>query len=409
MIGQALHTGSVSEVVPVVPRPDVRAPLAMERLLEHARSQEMRTEAALLGALSASLGPRWQRLVSSDFEGYDTQFIYERFVGITWRDVCGALRATGKVLPIDVLRALFEVMFDGFAPLAESPLRRVRHLHLTDRSIGLGIDRQWRFAIGGLNHWLTDLYPPELEGDPEFYRPLAPDVMFLLSPEAFQGRPETPASLATRASLLGWQLATGGYHPYRGNRFEIFPSITRYSKSEVRVPLDVHPQVSAAFARVMLKGITFSGHRHGSLAELRAALDSTWPAPAASEERVFDLLTTLCWKYVQQQLHALRREPMLPIRWDGVWDASRTPEEGLAVLEDQFLERHVSLADLPTRGAIAMEPEPEVPLPGIAPPSPPPPRPPTARTPRVNLAGSTEERPARPGLLSRLLAFFGRT
>ncbi|MFO0598432.1 MAG: hypothetical protein U0228_24210 [Myxococcaceae bacterium] len=46
--------------------------------------------------------------------------------------------------------------------------------------------------------------------------------------------------------MLGRQLATGGYHPYRGNRFEIFPSITRYSKSEVRVPLDVHPQVSAA-------------------------------------------------------------------------------------------------------------------------------------------------------------------
>lgn len=346
MIGAPLHTGTVSEVVPVAPRPDVRGPLVMERLLQFCRDQDTRDDAASLGLLASALGPSWQRLVSSHFDDYDAQYIFERFVGLTLRDVCSALRTSGRVLPLDVARAIAESILDGFSALDGQPSTPQRPLQLTDRSLGLGINREWRFALGGLNHWLGD-YQRRVT-DVENSEPLSPDVTFFLSPEAFQARDETPASLATRVSLFIWQMVAT-YHPYRGNRFQVFESMTRFSLDQLRVRLEVHPDVTPALSDVLRKGVRFSGDRFANLAELRAALSTAWPKPAASKEVVFQTLVSIGWNALQAQLHLLRREPMLPIRWDGVWDASRTPEEGLAVLEDQLLELLLPIDSFPKR------------------------------------------------------------
>ncbi|MFT3710053.1 MAG: hypothetical protein QM817_20665 [Archangium sp.] len=338
----------MSEVVPVAPQPNVRAPLVMERLLQFCRDDDTRRDAEVLGDIASSLGPSWQNLVSCNFEGYDAQYILERFVGLTLRDLCAALRSQTRVLPLDVARSIAEVVLDAVAAMEGKPSSPDRPLPLTDRSIGLCINREWRFALGNLNHWLAD-YRRRLTADaPENSEPLSPDVMFFLSPEAFQARDETSASLATRAALFIWQLIAT-YHPYRGNRFEVFASVTRYNRNDVRVPLEVHPDVPKALVEVMKKGVRFSGDRFANLRELRAALDAAWPKPAAPANVVFQTVISAAWPTLQQQLHGLRREPMLPIRWDGVWDASRTPEEGLAVLEDQFLELLLPIDTFPKR------------------------------------------------------------
>jgi hypothetical protein len=401
VIGAPLHTGETSEVIPVAPRADVRAPLVMERLLQSRATPDMREEAEALGTIARSLGPAWQRLISSEFTGYDAQYIYERFVGVTLRDLSLALRNSGRALPLDVVRTIAGVLFDGFASLSLGA-RPNRPLPLTDRSVGLGIDGQWRFAIGGLNHWLADVIPPELVADPEYDGNVSPDTLFFFSPESVSGRIEHDGSVASRAALLLWQLVTGGFHPYRGSRFAIFPSLTRYTRSEVRVPVEVHPQMTPALARVLGQGVLFSGERFTNLDGFREALDAVWPSPPASRERTFDLIASLAWSTMQKQIEALKREPMLPIRWDGVWSASRTPEEGLAVLEDQLLERLITVSSLPSRGPLPEQTEfPEAHV--EAPPAPTPPLPPTAAVPpRVNLS------PRRTGLLARLLAFFGR-
>ncbi len=402
VIGAPLHRSLTSEVIPVAPRADVRAPLVMERLLPSARSEEMLAEAAALGAIARELGPPWQRLISSDFGGYDAQYIYERFVGVTLRDVSHALRTSGRVLPMDVLRAIAETIFEGLAPLARVP-PRARPLLLTDLSVGLGIDGAWHFAVGGLNQWLTDVVPPDIAGEPEYDGNLSPDSLFFLSPEAISGRPETPGSVATRAALLLWQLVTGGFHPYRGGRYEMFPSLTRYSRSEVRVPVELHPHVGAPLAAVLAQGVRFSGDRFPDLQALQEALAPLWPEPRASPQRTFDVICGLCWPVMQRQLQALRREPLLPIHWDGVWPSSRTPEEGLAVLEDQLLERLVAVTTLPARGELPEAPPPDpAATPSFLVPA----------RPRVNLAALAST-PAsatarRVGLLARLLAFFGR-
>ena len=394
MIGQPLHTGTVSEVCPVAPRPEVKAPLVMERLLQFARTPEMLTEAQLRGELAASLGPSWQRLVSADFGTFDGQYIYERFVGLTLRDVSLSLRNTNRVLPMDVLRRVSEITLDGLEALEGRNVDPNRPIHLSDRSVGLGLDRRWRFAIGALNHWLADVRVP-LEENSE---PLSPDVMFFLSPEAFQAREETSASVATRGGLFVHQLTTGGFHPYRGNQFQIFPSVTRYTRSEIRVPVTVHPEMTPLLERALVKGVNFAGERFGSIAELKAELSRHWPKPAASDERTFSTLISVCWGSLQRQLHALRREPLLPIFWENVWSASRTPEEGLAVLEDQFLEALVPTHELPARFAFEEQPD-EVAEP-VAPAQVPP-----TDAPRVTINVA----PRRVGLLARLLSIFGRT
>lgn len=355
----------------------------------------MLAEARLRGELAASLGPSWQRLVSADFGTFDGQYIYERFVGLTLRDVSLGLRATNRVLPMDVLRRVAEITLDGLEALEGRNVDPSRPIHLSDRSIGLGIDRRWRFAIGALNHWLADVRVPNEENS----EPLSPDVMFFLSPEAFQAREETPASLATRGALFLHQLVTGGFHPYRGNPFEIFPSVTRYTRSEIRVPVSVHPEMTPRLEHALVKGVTFAGERFGSIAELRAELAKHWPRPAASDERTASTLINVCWGPLQRQLHALRREPLLPIFWENVWSASRTPEEGLAVLEDQFLESLAPTSELPQRLEFEQHAhevvEPPLPQhPGVAPPA-----------PRVTINVA----PRRPGLLARLLSIFGRT
>ena len=367
----------------MAPRADVRAPLVMERLLE--RDPMLLARTAGIVELARRLPAPWQRLVSAELSNMEAQLIYERFVGVTLRDLSTALRATGRVLPVEVLRAVIEQICDGLGalpPVTEATM-------LSDRSVGLSIDGQWRFAPGALNHWLVHGYPGTLiEADVD---PVTPDSVFFLSPEGISGRPETPASLPSRAALFAWQLATGGFHPYRGDRNSIMASITRFSRDEVRVPLSVHPDLTPAIIEVLTRGVSFSRNRFVDLASFRVTLDAAWPVPPASSARTLEVIASLTWSTVQKELRLLKREPMLPIRWDGVWSASRTPEEGIAVLEDQLLERLEPVDRYPRRGPIEdpthdVSPQPSAPpVPILIPPAVP-----------------------RAGLLQRFLALFRR-
>lgn len=91
---------------------------------------------------------------------------------------------------------------------------------------------------------------------------------------------------------------------------------------------------------------------------------------------------------MRKELQLLKREPLLPIRWDGVWSAARTPEQGIAVLEDHLLERLEPLDRFPRRGPMDDPSDPEPPVYAPGPPAP------TA--------------PHRAGLLERFLALFRR-
>jgi hypothetical protein len=391
VIGSPLSIGRVSEVVPVAPRADVRGPLVMERLLPMVQSPELLERTAEIAELARSLPSPWQRLVSADITGMENHLIYERFVGVTLREVSTALRTTGRVLPMDVLRSVVEHVCEGLSVLPV-PTGHDTQYRLSDRSIGLSINGQWHFALGALNHWLVDVRPHELAV--EATDPSSADIIFFLSPEGIAGRRQTAASFPSRAALFAWQMTTGGFHPYRGGRHETAASLTRYSRDNPRVPLTVHPQMTPALAQVLERGASFAAHRYADLAEFRAALDAVWPLPAATAERTLEVIASITWSAMQKELQTLKREPLLPIRWDGVWSASRTPEEGIAVLEDQLLERLEPLERFPRRGAFeesfvttppAPELEPELP----AEPAPAPVQP-------------------REGFLQRLLALFRR-
>ena len=389
VIGSPLSVGRVSEVVPVAPRADVRAPLVMERLLiPMVRDAQLLERTAEIAALSRQLPASWQRLVSAELSNMEAQLIYERFVGVTLRDLSVALRTSGRVLPLDVLRAVIEHICAGFSALPTG----TQGVLLSDRSVGLSIDGQWRFALGALNHWLVNLITPELAADPE-YDATSPDTVFLMSPEGISGRPETEASLVTRSALLGWQIATGGFHPYRGGRRGMMPSLTRYTRSEVRVPLSVHPELPGELVDVLTRGILFSGNRFPDLTAFRAALDGAWPGPAASPAHTLEVVASITWAAMQKELLLLKREPLLPIRWDGVWTASLTPEQGIAVFEDQLLERLEPIEHLPRRGRVEEQADP---LPG----------PPVIE---VNLSNPPPiVTPSRGGLIQRFLALFRR-
>ena len=360
MIGSPLSIGRVSEVVPVAPRADVRGPLVMERLLPMVQSPELLQRTAEIAELARSLPSPWQRLVSADITGMENHLIYERFVGVTLREVSTALRTAGRVLPMDVLRSVVEHVGEGLAVL---PVRTGRPYRLSDRSIGLSIDGHWHFALGALNHWLVDVPPAEYAT--EATDPTSLDTMFFLSPESMSGRPSTAASFASSAALFAWQMTTGGFHPYRGGRHETAASLTRYSRDDWRVPLTVHPQMTPALAEVIQRGVSFAGQRFSDIAQFRAALDAVWPLPAATPARTLEVIASIAWSAMQKELQTLKREPLLPIRWDGVWSASRTPEEGIAVLEDQLLERLEPVERFPRRGAFEesfeapAQPEPE--------------------------------------------------
>jgi len=127
----------------------------------------------------------------------------------------------------------------------------------------------------------------------------------------------------------------------------------------------VHPQMTPALAEVIQRGVSFAGQRFSDIAQFRAALDAVWPLPAATPARTLEVIASIAWSAMQKELQTLKREPLLPIRWDGVWSASRTPEEGIAVLEDQLLERLEPVERFPRRGAFEesfeapAQPEPE--------------------------------------------------
>ena len=350
MIGSPLNIGRVSETVPVAPRADVQAPLVMERVLPGLADDHLVEEANTIITLARTLPPTWQRLVSAEFSRNEAHVIYERFVGVTLRDLFGALRTSGRVLPLDVLRAVIENVCDGLAALPTGP----ENIPLSDLSVGLNIDGRWRFAQGALNHWLVNVRNLPLAEDQEGIMPL--ELIFHMSPESIQGRAQTAASLVTRATLFAWQVVAGGHHPYRGQRHDTLPSLTRYTRDEPRVPLSVHPELPLAVAEVLRRGLSFSRNRFSDLAAFRAALDLTWPVPAASAARTFDVIASLTWTKVQKELQLLKREPLLPIRWQGVWSGAQTPEQGIAVLEDQLLERLEPIDRLPWCGAVEEEP-----------------------------------------------------
>lgn len=377
MIGSPISIGQVSEVVPVAPRPGVWAPLVMERLL--VRDDGLHQLVHGVTQLARRLPANWQRLVDVELSQVEAQLTYERFVGVTLRDLSVGLRASGRVLPIDVLRSIIEHLCEGLSAIPVDAT-----VVLCDRSCGLSIDGQWRFAQGALNHWLAYVVPPDLAADPEFDG-TSPDTMFFLSPEAFGARREVPASLVTRAALLSWQLATGGFHPYRGARHELTASFTRFVHDDVRVPLSVHPEVPPALAEVFRRGVSFATDRFVDLAAFRAALTPLWPRPAASPARTLEVVASLTWPTLQKELTLLKHEPLLPIRWDGVWSAARTPEQSIAVLEDQLLERIEPVDRLAARGHFK-----EVGR--------------SAAVPVMDPA----PRPLRPGLLERFLALFRR-
>lgn len=346
MIGSPLNIGRVSETVPVAPRADVQAPLVMERVLPGMADDHLFEEANTLIDVVRALPSSWQRLVSAEFSRTEAHVIYERFVGVTLRDLSGALRKSGRVLPLDVLRSVIEHLCDGLSALPVGP----QEIPLSDLSVGLGIDGRWRFALGALNHWLVNVMNAQLAENNDGQVPL--DLVFHLSPESLQGRSQTAASLVTRACLYAWQIATGGHHPYRGLRHDTMPSLTRYTRDEVRVPLSVHPDLPMAVAEVLQKGLRFSGDRFPDLAAFRAALELAWPTPPASPERTLDVIASLTWAKVQKELQLLKREPLLPIRWQGVWAGALTPEQAIAVLEDQLLERLEPIDRLPVCGPV---------------------------------------------------------
>lgn len=417
VIGKRLALGAVSEVVPVAPRPDVRAPLVMERLRPEVLSPELQTHAEALAARVAALPAPWQRLVDAPFTQLESAFIYERFVGVTLRDVSLGLRKSKRVLPLDVLRTVIERICDTLEDLAQVPSMPSpipwQSLGVTDRGLGLTLDGRWCCAVGALNHWLVELSPADLWDDPE--RPFSPqDTLAFLSPEAVQGRAETPASFVTRAALLAWQLATGGFHPFRGRPHEMASDFLRFAHGDVRVPLSVHPLLPPAAIEVLQRGIAWASHRYDSLQAFRDALAQAWPVAAASQERTLHVLASVAWPVLEQELETLKREPLLPIQWDGVWTATQSPEAGIAVLQDMLLERLEPLDVLPQRSELPVSagPLPEPPPPptpvaaravrAVPEPEPPPPRHilPTAVT---VVPAPAEPPPERRGFFRRLL------
>lgn len=354
VIGKAIATGRSSEVYPVAPRPDVHAPLVMERVYPGIADALLLEHATELVKLSKMLPAPWQRLVSDDFTNAEVTLIYERFVGVTIGDLFATMRLTGRLLPIDVLRAVIEQICSGLA-VHPVPWPRgdptARCTYLSPESIGLGIDGRWQLAQGMLNHWLVNV----LTNDRAIDVPsaLSGDTISLMSPEAIRGQQENSSSFASRAALFAWQLATGGLHPYRGSSRDLMPAIARYTRDEVRVPLSVNPELPKAVIEVLKRGISYSNDRFDDLASFRAALEAGWTKPAASPQRTMSVLASLTWTTLQDELRQLKREPMLPIRWDGVWSGARTPEQGIAVLEDQLLERIEPIDRFPQRGPVS--------------------------------------------------------
>lgn len=383
MIGKAILTGPSSEVFPVAPRPHIHCPLVMERVFPGIADAQLREHATEIVELGQRLPPPWQKLIGADFSGSETTLFYERFVGITIGDLFDALDASGRLLPIDVLRAVIEQICEGLAlhptPWPVGP-PTARATALSPESIGLSIDGRWQFAQGALNHWLINTVTQDraYDGPPT----ISNATVSLMSPEAIRGATETSSSFASRAALFAWQLAAGGLHPYRGsNRREMMPALSRFMRDEVRVPLSLNPQLPPGVITVLTRGIAYAKDRFPDLSSFRTALAAGWTTPAASPERTRDVLLSFTWKAMQKELELLKREPMLPIRWEGVWSGARTPEQGIAVLEDQLMERLEPLERFPERLPFDERQDPPVHLHvGVPVPRPPPPTPPMPRS-----------------------------
>lgn len=407
MLGAPIASGDLTEVLPLAPRPHVAAPLLLERVRPAERSAEARPLVrALLTEVHHLMGtlPRpWQRLVDAELGELELYLVFERFVGVTWRDVSQALRRAGRVLPHGVLRSCLDALLSALAALPAGA-----RVNLTDASVGLGVDGRWALSPGALNHWLSEYRDPEHERDPERVLVLRPDLYYL-SPEAIRGEREHAASTANRGALLAWQLVAGGLHPYRptwpSRRNETpVDTLRRMLSATPLAPLSVHPTLPRGVFEVLWRGLHADAGRFESVAALRAALDAAWDVPAAPGDVVQGVLFGLAEEALRKQLEALKQFPLLPLKWDGVWSGARSPEESVAVLEDQLLERLAAPTTLPAALLVAGVNEPPPP----APPAPAAPRPPPTATPPPRGPGPPAEAPSRPpvGLLRRLL---GRT
>lgn len=342
MIGAPLAIGAVNEVLPLAPRPGVPAPLLLDRVRPAAQYPGLTDQVRRLRDLAAALPAPWQRLVDSELGPLEQHLVYERFVGVTVASLSYALRSSGRELPLDVLRSVLEALLDGLAALDALPAA-LGPVELTDASVGLGVDGRWCFAAQQLNGLLSGLRSANAAADPEFQ--WVHEAAYFSSPEQLTGRAETPASTASRAALLAWQLASGGWHPFRGRSLGtetlLVARAIELGNAQHRQQLGV-PTVPLSLphgpAEVLRRALHPTAGRFADLAAFRAALAETWPCPAAPPERVRAVVFGVAWPGLQRQLAGLKHEPLLPVRWDGVWRAARTPEEGIAVLEDQLLE-----------------------------------------------------------------------
>lgn len=392
MIGAPLTIGAVNEVLPLAPRPGVPAPLLLDRVRPAAQYPGLTEAVRRLRDVAAALPAPWQRLVDSELGPLEQHLVYERFVGVTVAGLSYALRSSGRELPLDVLRSALEALLDGLAALDGVPAA-LGPVELTDASVGLGVDGRWHFAAQQLNGLLSGLRSANAAADPEFQ--WVQEAAYFSSPEQLTGRAESPAATASRAALLAWQLASGGWHPFRGRSLGtetlLVARAIELGNAQHRQQLGV-PTVPLTLphgpAEVLRRALHPTAGRFADLAAFRAALAAAWPCPAAPPERVRAVVFGVAWPGLQRQLAGLKHEPLLPVRWDGVWSAARTPEEGIAVLEDQLLEGLAPIDSLPR-----------------APPAASPARP--AEEPVATVAATEPTRPPA-GLLVRLLTRFRR-
>jgi hypothetical protein len=349
VIGAPLTIGAVNEVLPLAPRPGVPAPLLLDRVRPRAQYPGLTDQVRRVREVAAALPAPWQRLVDSELGPVEQHLVYERFVGVTVANLSYALRSSGRALPLDVLRSVLEALLDGLAALDALPAA-LRPVELTDASVGLGVDGRWHFAAQQLNGLLSGLR--SAVADPEFQ--WVHEAAYFSSPEQLTGRAETPASTASRAALLAWQLASGGWHPFRGRSLGtetlLVARAIELGNAQHRQQLGV-PTVPLSLphgpAEVLRRALHPTAGRFADLAAFRAALAETWPCPSAPPERVRAVVFGVAWPGLQRQLAGLKHEPLLPVRWAGVWSAARTPEEGVAVLEDQLLEGLAPVDALP--------------------------------------------------------------
>lgn len=330
MNGREILKGTVSAGIALEPRAAVTTPLVAERAkpgLGGERLRDFLSGVHWASAVSALLPRPWQQQaprLQSDRPG---EIVWERFVGVTLREILFALHVSGSVLPLDIVRTVSESVFQAFSPLSALG----QHPRVTDRSIGLSVCGQWRFAPSALNLWLMGAYPRVGEQP----------VNFVGNPEHERAQVVSEASIASLALRVVCQLISGrsvaGGGEYSLGRETAHLTPHRSISEELRAALQAHPSLTARLSECLMEGLF--GVRFSGLKTLTAALATAWPEPAAAPARAFSVLTGACWHDLRRELERLKANPLLPLTWAGVWTNVSSPELGLQVLEDQLLDQ----------------------------------------------------------------------